>query len=121
MQQIRRVKSDFIEFLKILDEKYPKGDKIRLILDNHFAHTSKKTQRYLNTCLGRFEFIFTPKHGSWFNLIESFFGKMTKQSLRGLRVNSKEELINSIYTYIEEVNDLPVVYRWKYKKDEIAL
>lgn len=113
--------SDFIKFLKILDEKYPKGDKIRLILDNHSAHTSKETQRYLNTCLGRFEFIFTPKHGSWLNLIENFFGKMTKQFLRGLRVDSKEELINRIYTYIDEVNDLPVVYRWKYKMDEIVL
>ena len=41
--------SDFIEFLKLLDEKYPKGDTIRLILDNHSAHKSKETKRYLAT------------------------------------------------------------------------
>ncbi|MGV3123146.1 IS630 family transposase, partial [Staphylococcus chromogenes] len=54
--------SDFIEFLKILDGKYPKGDKIRLVLDNHSAHTSKETRAFLATIPGRFEFVFTPKH-----------------------------------------------------------
>lgn len=113
--------SDFIEFLKILDSKYPEGDKIRLVIDNHSAHTSKETKEYLATKPGRFEFVFTPKHGSWLNLIESFFGKMTKQFLRGLRVGSKEELTDRIYQYINEVNSSPVVYHWKYKMDEITL
>lgn len=45
---------------------------IRIILDNHSAHTSKETQEYLNTVSGRFEFVFTPKHGSWLNMIEGF-------------------------------------------------
>ena len=67
--------SDFVAFLKKLDEKYPKGDTIRLILDNHSAHTSKETQEYLNTIPGRFEFVFTPKHGSWLNMIEGFLAK----------------------------------------------
>ena len=39
--------SDFVRFLKMLDEKYPAGDKIRLILDNHSAHTSRETQNTL--------------------------------------------------------------------------
>ncbi|CDX04892.1 Transposase [Desulfitobacterium hafniense] len=113
--------SDFIEFLKMLDSKYPKGDRIRLVLDNHSAHTSKETQKYLAMMPGRFEFVFTPKHGSWLNLIESFFGKMTKQFLRGIRVSSKEELVNRIYQYINEVNGSPVIYHWTYKMDEVAL
>ncbi|GAB1475763.1 IS630-like element ISMsm5 family transposase [Bacillota bacterium] len=113
--------SDFIEFLKMLDLKYQEGDKIRLVLDNHSAHTSKETRKYLAAKPGRFEFVFTPKHGSWLNLIESFFGKMTKQFLRGIRVDSKEELVNRIYQYIEEINTSPVVYHWKYKMNEAAL
>ena len=60
--------SDFV-FLKMLDTKYPEGDKIRLILDNHSAHTSQETQEYLNTVPGRFEFVFTPTHGSWLNMV----------------------------------------------------
>ena len=89
--------SDFVTFLKKLDAKYPKGDMIRIILDNHSAHTSKETQEYLNTVSGRFEFVFTPKHGSWLNMIEGFFSKMTKQMLGGIRVESKKELEDRIY------------------------
>ena len=113
--------SDFIEFLKILDKKYPLQDTIRIILDNHSAHTSKETQRFLDTMpKGRFKFVFTPKHGSWLNMIESFFSKMTKQMLRGIRVKTKQELEERIYQYFEEVNREPVVYHWKYKMDEIS-
>lgn len=111
--------SDFIVFLKMLDEKYPQGDKIRLILDNHSAHTSKETRTYLATMPGRFEFVFTPKHGSWLNLVEGFFSKLTRQMLRGIRVADKEELIGRIYTYFNEINEEPVIYHWKYHMDEI--
>lgn len=113
--------SDFVTFLKILDEKYPKGDKIRLILDNHSAHTSRETQEYLNTVPGRFEFVFTPTHGSWLNMVEGFFSKMTRQMLSGIRVGSKEELKERILKYFEEINEVPVPYKWKYRLDTIDL
>ena len=112
---------DFITFLQKLDEKYPKGDKIRLILDNHSAHTSTETQGYLNTVPGRFEFVFTPTHGSWLNMIEGFFSKMTRQMLTGIRVASKEELTRRIYLYFEEINQTPIPYKWKYQMDDIDL
>ena len=107
--------SDFIEFLKILDTKYPEGEKIRLILDNHSAHTSKETRSFLETMPDRFEFVFTPKHGSWLNMIESFFSKMTRQMLKGIRVSSKDELAERIYNYFDEINEDPVIFRWTYK------
>lgn len=113
--------SDFIEFLKLIDKKYPENEKIRLILDNHSAHTSKETRAFLTTRPDCFEFVFTPKHGSWLNMIEGFFSKMTRQMLRGIRVDSKEELTERIYKYFDEVNAVPVVYHWKYKMDEIKL
>lgn len=113
--------SDFITLLKKLDERYPEGDVIRIVCDNHSAHTSKETRNYLATRPeGRFVFVFTPKHGSWLNLIESFFSKMTKQMLRGIRVESKQELEDRIYLYFEEVNKEPVVYHWRYKLNEIS-
>lgn len=113
--------SDFIRFLKLLDQKYPAGDKIRLILDNHSAHTSQETQMYLNTIPGRFEFVFTPTHGSWLNMVEGFFSKMTKQMLNGIRVSGKEELEGRIYKYFEEINEVPVPYHWSYNLDDIDL
>lgn len=110
---------DYIEFLKILDNKYPKGDKIRIVLDNLKVHTSEETRKYLATVPGRFEFVFTPKHGSWLNMVEGFFSKMTKQMLRGIRVKSKAELADRIYLYFDEVNAEPVVFHWKYNLDDI--
>jgi transposase len=112
--------SDFIEFLKILDAKYPGGEIIRLVLDNHSAHTSKETKIFLAKKPDRFEFVFTPKHGSWLNIIESFFSKISRQMLKGIRVSSKKELADRIYQYFDEVNQAPVVFRWKYKMNEIS-
>lgn len=112
---------EFIEFLGLLDVSYPKDWKIRLILDNHSAHISKETQAWLKKNPDRFEFVFTPKHGSWLNLIEVFFSKLTRSVLRHIRVSSKEELIKRIYAGIEEMNQEPVVFRWRYKMDEIAV
>jgi len=113
--------SDFIQLLQKFDDMYPAGDIIRIICDNHSAHKSKEVKNYLATKPeGRFVFVFTPTHGSWLNLIESFFSKMTKQMLRGIRVKSKEELAARIYQYFEEINKDPVVYHWTYKMDEIS-
>jgi len=109
---------DFIDFLKILNERYPEGDTIQVILDNHTVHTSKKVKQYLETIPGRFVLIFTPKHGSWLNMIEGFFGKMTRQMLRGIRVATKQELIDRIYKYFDEVNETPIIYHWKYKMED---
>lgn len=88
-----------------------------MILDNHSAHISKETRAYLATVPNRFEFIFTPKHGSWLNLIETFFAKMAKTSLRAIRVSSKQELKERIEKYFDEINALPVIFRWRYKLD----
>src|SRR5712675_2149210 len=61
---------EFIEFLKHLDAAYPAGTAIKLILDNHSAHISRETRAWLDARPpGRFELTFTPKHGSWLNLI----------------------------------------------------
>src|SRR5215469_13518959 len=113
--------ADFIAFLQRLDTVYPPHQKIRLVLDNHSAHISKQTRNYLETVPQRFQFVFTPTHGSWLNLIENQFSKMTRTMLRGIRVTSKQELIDRIHQYFEEINAAPVVFRWKYKMDEIII
>jgi len=112
---------DFIEFLTKLDQAYPPHQIIRLVLDNHSAHISKETKSYLGTKPQRFQFVFTPTHGSWLNLIEVFFSKLTRSMLRELRVASKSELADRLRQYIRELNAAPVVFRWKYKMDEISL
>lgn len=112
---------EFIDFLKKLDAYYPATAKIRIILDNHSAHISKETRAFLATVPNRFEFIFTPKHGSWLNLVETFFSKMARTMLRGIRVTSKEDLRDRIQKYLDEVNKTPVIFRWKYGLDSISV
>ena len=112
---------DFIAFLKKLDDAYLEHQQIRLVLDNHSAHISKETRGYLSTMPQRFIFVFTPTHGSWLNLIENQFSKMTRTMLRGIRVSSKQELIDRIHQYFEEINAAPVVFRWKYNMDEMII
>jgi transposase len=115
----RHRSAEFIEFLQLADRHYPAGQRIRVVLDNHSAHISKQTRAYLAGVPNRFEFIFTPKHGSWLNLIESFFGKLARTLLRGMRVRSKAELKARIELYLKEVNEEPVVFKWKYKLETL--
>jgi transposase len=112
---------EFIEFLRQVDQQYGEAIKIRLILDNHSAHISRETRRYLASVPNRFEFIFTPTHGSWLNLIETFFAKMARTFLRGLTVSSKAELKQRIKKYIEEVNQAPVISRWSYGLETVSV
>ena len=103
---------EFIALLKQLDEHYPKDAIIRVVLDNHSAHISKETVAYLGTRPGRFEYVHTPKHGSWLNLIECAFSKMARTFLRHMRVKSKDELKQRILKGVAEINASPVVFRW---------
>jgi transposase len=112
---------EFIEFLKLLDAAYPASTAIKLILDNHSAHISRETRAWLATRPpGRFEFTFTPTHGSWLNLIEGFFSKFARSVLRHIRVASKYELKERIMAGIEDLNRHPVIHTWSYKLAEAA-
>ena len=112
---------EFIEFLKLLDAAYPAETAIKLILDNHSAHISKETKAWLAAQPeGRFQFTFTPTHGSWLNLVEGFFSKLTRSVLRHIRVVSKQELKDRIMAAIDHFNQSPVVHIWSYKLDRAA-
>jgi transposase len=112
---------EFVEFLALLDAAYPTHTAIKLILDNHSAHISKETKAWLATQpKGRFEFTFTPTHGSWLNLIEGFFSKLSRSVLRHIRVTTKQELKSRLMAAIDYFNQNPVVHTWSYKLGEVA-
>jgi len=104
---------EFIALLQDLDAYYPPDCTIRLVLDNHSAHISKETRAYLATRPNWFTYVLTPTHGSWLNIVETLFGKMTRTFLRQIRVGSKNELKERILLGIAEINEMPVVHRWK--------
>ncbi len=105
--------------IPLVKDKHSSKEYIEFLKINLKVHSSEETRKYLATKPGRFEFVFTPKHGSWLNLVEGFFSKLTRQMLKGIRVKTKDELVQRIYRYFDEVNEQPVVYHWKYKLEEI--
>jgi transposase len=89
----RHCTREFLEFLKLLDAAYPAHTAIHLIFDNHSAHISRETRAWLaEQPAGRFVLTFTPKYGSWLNLVEGFFSKLARSVLRRICVSSKQEL-----------------------------
>jgi transposase len=104
---------EFVGLLKEIDAYYPAEATIRLLLDNHSSHISKETRAYLASRPNRFVYVHTPKHGSWLNLVETLFGKMSRTFLKGIRVHSWDELRQRILRGIAEINAAPVVHRWK--------
>lgn len=113
---------EFVGFLKKLDAVYPADTDIKVILDNHSAHISKETKAWVeHQREGRFSFVFTPKHGSWLNLVEGFFSKMARSMLRHIRVASKAELKARILAYLDDINRDPVIHTWTYKIAKAAL
>jgi transposase len=112
---------EFIGFLKKLDAAYSTDTALKLILDNHSAHISKETRNWLAAQPeGRFTLVFTPKHGSWLNLVEGFFSKMARSMLRHIRVASKDELKARILAYLDDLNRKPVLHTWTYKINAAA-
>lgn len=111
--ELRHRSVEFVALLRRLDEHYPPDAIIRVVLDNHSAHISKETMAYLASHPGRFEYVHTPKHGSWLNLIESAFSKMARSFLRHIRVASLDELKQRILKGIDEMNAHPVRFQWR--------
>ena len=66
------------------------------------------------------EFTFTPKNGSWLNLVERFFSKLARSILRHIRVASKQELKDRLIAVVDHFNGDPVVHTWTYKLDKSA-
>jgi DDE superfamily endonuclease len=104
---------EFTGLLTDLDAWYPQHCTIRIVLDNHSAHISKETRAFLAAHPNRFQYILTPKHGSWLNIVETLFGKMARTFLRHIRVQSWEELKARVLPGVAEINAAPVVHRWK--------
>ena len=109
----RHRSAEFTSLLSDLDARYPPECTIRIILDNHSAHLSKETQAFLAKHPNRFQYVLTPKHGSWLNIVETLFGKMARTFLRHIRVQSLDELKTLILKGVAEINAAPVVHRWK--------
>lgn len=102
--------SDFLAFLKRLARLYPDKD-LHVILDNSSTHSTPAVREWLENH-PRVHLHFTPKGGSWLNLIEAWFGILTRRSLRRGSFATVPGLVRHIQNYIEHWNERPTPFVW---------
>lgn len=109
---------EFLKFLKMIDRDTPPHLDIHCIVDNYRTHKHRKVEAWLQKH-PRFHFHFIPTSSSWLNLVERWFGEITRKRIRRGIFKNVEELKNVIYDYIQYNNKNPKPFIWTKKADEI--
>lgn len=114
----RRTKKEYALFLQALAACYPEAVKIRLVQDNLNTHNASSFYEHFSaeqafTLAERFEFYYTPKSGSWLNMIEIEFSALVKQCL-DRRIPTQEKLSQEIDAIIKERNDKQIKINWQF-------
>lgn len=104
-------REEFRDFLASVVSELPADKEVHVILDNYSPH--KKNEAWLAQYDGRVQFHFTPTSASWLNLIEIWFGLLTRKTLRGASFSSKENLRTAIEAFIARTNDNPKPFKWR--------
>ena len=113
----RRDGAHFLAFLKKAVKPHA-GKQIHVVLDNLSTHTTPEVQAWLASN-PHVRFHFTPKGSSWLNQIETWFGIITRQSIRRGTFTSVKVLIKQIRDYIDHWNTHARPFAWTATADEI--
>ncbi|MCA9458248.1 MAG: IS630 family transposase [Nitrospira sp.] len=106
----RHTGADFLWFLKILARRYRKRD-LHVILDNSSTHKTPEVRAWQESH-PRVHFHFTPTGASWLNMVEAWFGILTRKSVRRGSVDTVRALIKHIRHYIDRWNATPTPFVW---------
>jgi len=105
----RKTKKDWAQFIRELADLYENAERITLVMDNLNTHTPGSL--YETFCPNeakalwdRFEFVYTPKHGSWLNMAEIELNVLTGQCL-GRRIDNIEEVEREVFAWQEHRNN----------------
>lgn len=109
---------EFLKFLKTIDRDTPQPFDIHCIVDNYRTHKHQKVETWLKKH-PRFHFHFIPTSSSWLNLVERWFGEITRKRIRRGIFKNIEELQNAIYNYIQYNNENPKPFIWTKKAEDI--
>ena len=110
--------TEFVKFLRVIDESVPAKLDVHLILDNHSTHKTPTVRRWLARH-PRFHVHFTPTYSSWINLVESWFSVLTDRRLRRSSFRSTRQLESAVKAYINATNEQPTPFIWSKSADEI--
>lgn len=114
----RKRATEFVRFLRCVDDKVPADADVHLVVDNSSIHSAPPVKRWLGRHK-RFHLHFTPTYSSWLNLVERWFANLTNDALRRGSHLSTRELQGAIERYITETNDDPKPFVWTKSADEI--
>ena len=113
----RHGKAEFLAFLKKVARTYPRR-KLHVVLDNYHTHKHDDINAWLAKN-PRITLHFTPTSGSWLNLVEVFFGIITRQAIRRGSFNNVKELMTAIRAFIDGWNQRCHPFTWTKTPDEI--
>ena len=113
----RHTHAEFLAFLKQVAKAYPRVP-LHVVADNYATHKHPAVQAWLAKHR-RVRMHFTPTSGSWLNLVEVFFGIITRQAIRRGTFTSVKDLIAAIETFIDAWNDRCQPFAWTKTADEI--
>jgi hypothetical protein len=115
----RKTKCDWAVLIKeIADKDYPDVDKITLVMDNFNTHTPGALyERFepleAKRIWDRFEFVYTPKHGSWLNMAEIELNVLNSQCLNR-RINNMKEIASETKAWEEHRNNKGAKINWQF-------
>jgi transposase len=110
--------SEFVDFLRCIDDAVPPDLDLHVILDNVSTHKTQSVRRWLARH-PRFHLHFTPTYASWINLVERWFAEITEKQIRRGTHKSTKSLVNAIRSYVDGWNDDPRAFVWTKTADDI--
>lgn len=114
----RRRTGEFLKFMDKVLDAYPDAAQIHVVLDNLSTHSGADVEKWLDKH-SNVTFHFTPTGSSWINQVETWFGIITRQSIRRGNFASLTQLIRQIADYITHWNETADPFEWRATADEI--
>lgn len=116
--QARHRHEEFLVFLERIERETPKRREIHMVLDNYGTHKHPDVRAWF-AAHPRYHLHFTPTSSSWLNLVERWFGEITRKRIRRGTFTSVAQLERDIRAYLRENNKDPRPFIWTAKAGDI--
>jgi len=121
----RRTRGDWAAFIKELSESHPEAEKITLVMDNLNTHTAGSLYETFppeqaKQLSKRFEFVYTPKHGSWLNIAEIELNVLAKQCLKR-RIAEIDVMRSEVEAWAKRRNEMEATVNWQFTTEDARI
>ena len=121
----RKTKRDWARFIEEIADRYETAEKITLVMDNLNTHVPGSLYETFQpdkakAILGRFEFVYTPKHGSWLNMAEIELNVLTGQCL-DRRIDDIEVVRKEVLAWQEFRNNMNAKVNWQFTAEDARI